>query len=348
MHSCRNVLLNINDLEAGENASLLMSRYVRNLDDDKENARMQLFDAMESAAKNAKEFYAQAFSKRHKLLNKIALSRNFETIQPLAAGLGNTSVIETGISLNSTFGLPMIPGSSIKGITAHYYAENFGKNEFYNAIFGAASQDDEQQGGILRFYDAWLLPECAGTVFVDDVMTPHNMKYYSGEKYPSDFEDPNPVRFLAVNGKFEFLIGAENFEVNKNESDKKWIEFAFDILESALKNFGIGGKLHAGYGKMKSILSQEQLEAKNLEAKRAQNLKDGFSHSEGEILDVVCSKIKIDNKGREKRTFNFVEGDDKISVNFQPIPKIDEGTVIKAKILRLQKGANKAYILQAL
>lgn len=348
MHSCRNILLNIKDLRDGENASLLMSRYVRNLDENKEDARMKLFDAMESAAENAKELYTQAFANRHNALKKIALSRNFETIEPLAAGLGNTSVIETGISLNPTFGLPMIPGSSVKGITAHYYAENFGQDKIYNAIFGSDSQDDEQQGGFLRFYDAWLLPECANSAFIDDVMTPHNMKYYSGDiKKPSDFEDPNPVRFLAVNGKFEFLIGAENFELNKNEVDKKWIDFAFDILESALKNFGIGGKLHAGYGKMKSILSQEQIEAKNLEAKRAQNLKDGFTYSEGEILDVVCSKIKI-FKGKEKRTFNFVEGDDKIPVNFEAIPKVDEGTVIKAKILRLQKGSNKAYILQAL
>lgn len=345
MHSCRNILLDIKKLTDGENASLLMSRYIRSLDDDnKKVARMELFDAMKSAVSNAGELYAQAFANRQKALSKIALPRNFETTEPLAAGLGNTSVIETGISLNPTFGIPMIPGSSIKGITAHYYAENFGKNEIYNAVFGTEPEveEKEKQGGILRFYDAWLLPECVRSVFVDDVMTPHNTDYYSGGKL-SDFEDPNPVRFLAVEGKFEFLIGAENFE-----ADKKWIEFAFDILEKALANFGIGGKLHAGYGKMKSILSKELLEAKNLEAKRAQNAQAGFNYSEGDVVSVVCSRVKTDNKGREKRTFNFVEGDDKISISFDPGLKVDEGTVVKAKIIRLQKGSNKAYILQAI
>ena len=346
MHSCRKVLLDIKDLRHGDNASLLMSRYVRDLDENKEDARMKLFDAMESAASNAKELYFQAFSNRRKALSKIASPRNFKTTEPLAAGLGNTSVIETGISLNPTFGIPMIPGSSIKGITAHYYAENFGKNEIYNAIFGTDSDDKdddkEEQGGILRFYDAWLLPECADSVFIDDVMTPHNMEYYSGkEKKPSDFEDPNPVRFLAVKGKFEFWIGSEDFN-----ADKEWIEFAFNILEAALANFGIGGKLRAGYGKMERILSQEEKEAKNSDAKRAQNIEAGFTHSEGETLSVVCTKVK-EFKGKEKREFNFADGSDKMSVRFENVPKVPEGTTFQAKIIRLDK-ANKAYILQAI
>ena len=154
----------------------------------------------------------------------------FRTIQPLAVGLGNKNVIETGLAMNPLYGMPMLPASSIKGITSHYCSEVFGSEdsrfkdpdgEIYEALFGAISPEGEQNAGLLSFYDAWIMPECVSKAFIVDVMTPH---------HGSDFADPVPINFLTVNGDFELWIGCKNFE-----ADRKWIDFAFGLTEAAQK-----------------------------------------------------------------------------------------------------------------
>src|ERR1700680_515711 len=45
----------------------------------------------------------------------------------LIVGLGSENVLETGIRLHHTYGLPVIPGSALKGLAAHYCHEIWGK-----------------------------------------------------------------------------------------------------------------------------------------------------------------------------------------------------------------------------
>ena len=275
MPSCRKIFDDIN-LEKGTNASLLMSRYVKNLD-DRQNSKIELFEAMKIAAKNTYDLYSTAFDNRHEALKKIASSKTFETIGPLIAGLGGGNVLETGLALNPTYGLPMLPASTIKGVTAHYCSKIFGASnpdykgpvfddkgkaikeagKIYAALFGKIYPQEEQEAGYLRFFDAWIVPT-KEEIFFDDVMTPHNTSYYSSnDKYkrPSEFEEPKPVRFLNVQGEFELWISCLD---DDPEQRKKWTDFAFSITKEALENSGIGGKLNAGYGKMKCILSMEE------------------------------------------------------------------------------------------
>ena len=340
MHSCRSVLDTLN-LEAGENASLLMARYIKNLDDNNASKK-ELLSAIPQAASEARELYSQAFAIRRSVLARTAAPGYFRTIQPLAVGLGNKNVIETGLAMNPLYGMPMLPASSIKGITAHYCSEVFGSEdprfkdpdgEIYEALFGAISPEGEQNAGLLSFYDAWIMPECASKAFIVDVMTPH---------HGSDFADPVPINFLTVNGDFELWIGCRNFE-----ADRKWIDFAFGLTEAALRNYGIGGKIRAGYGKMERILSPEEIRERAKEKERAENAKSGFLHAEGDIVEVVCKKVKI-FKGKEKREFAFTEDSgDRNAVRFDPVPKVNEGEKLKAEVKRIER-SNKAYILQAL
>ena len=44
----------------------------------------------------------------------------------LIVGLGSENVLETGIRLHHTYGLPIIPGSAFKGLAAHYCHEAWG------------------------------------------------------------------------------------------------------------------------------------------------------------------------------------------------------------------------------
>jgi CRISPR-associated protein Cmr6 len=59
-------------------------------------------------------------------------------------GLGIESVLETGLRLHATYGTPLIPGSSLKGLSSHYCAEEWGRTgqrycdggEWHDILFG--------------------------------------------------------------------------------------------------------------------------------------------------------------------------------------------------------------------
>ena len=360
--SCRTILEGL-ELEKAENASLIMARYVKKIGNAPE-ARENLFASMKVAALNARDLYAQAFNKRQKFLSGIASSKCFETLEnaALAAGLGGSNVLETGLALNPTYGIPMIPASSIKGVTAHYCSEMLGAGderykgpnynsddksvksagEIYELLFGKIYPEEKQESGILRFYDAWLFPDCVKDAFVDDVMTPHHSDYYSGKaERPTDFDDPNPISFLTVRGKFEFWIGCEC-------NDKNWTEFAFKIVEAALQSYGIGGKINSGYGKMKRVMSPEEKEEYRRQLEHEQDRKLGFTHSKGEVISVKCTRVQ-ERRGKIKRDFAFAEpgASDKMAVRFQVVPQVNQGDVFNAEIIDLVK-ANKAYMLKQL
>ncbi|HSN23592.1 MAG TPA: hypothetical protein VLS45_05410, partial [Methylomicrobium sp.] len=73
-------------------------------------------------------------------------AKTFEMITAtrLLIGRGTPSVFEQGISLHPLFGLPLLPGSAVKGVTAHWAAAN-GKNaELREQIFGPPPPDDKE------------------------------------------------------------------------------------------------------------------------------------------------------------------------------------------------------------
>lgn len=244
------------------------------------DARKDLFEGMLTAVEHVGRLYSAAFNKRKAILDPIAHATRFQTRSVMVIGLGASNVLETGLTLNPLYGTPMIPGTSIKGIVAHYCSTVLGAadsrykgpnigtdnesrqkaGEIYEALFGKLEQSMDEAGGVnkidaesgfLRFYDAWMVPEDVAKSLVPDVMTPHHGDYYMGSaEVPTDFDDPNPVTFMTVKGTFEVHIGCEEPDEEKR---KAWLKFANDIAKSALTAFGVGGKTRAGYGRMKPV-----------------------------------------------------------------------------------------------
>lgn len=102
----------------------------------------------------------------------------------------------------------------------------------YQNIFGT-----QNKIGKVIFFDAYP----AGRINLKmDVMTPHYPQYYSKEKPPSDWQSPNPVKFLTVEKtSFNFYLSSKDDELlNQSKS----------YLEEALKKCGIGAKTAIGYG----------------------------------------------------------------------------------------------------
>lgn len=162
----------------------------------------------------------------------------------MIVGLGAESILETGITLNHTYGVPYLPGSSLKGLAASFAhkmlaAEDWrkGTGASHRVLFG-----DQESSGYVTFHDALWIPESADRLPFDlDVMTVHYPKYYQGEPIaPSGIESPNPVAFLTTRGRFLLAVSGP----------ETWATAALDILQEALLEEGLGAKTAAGYGRM--------------------------------------------------------------------------------------------------
>lgn len=156
----------------------------------------------------------------------------------MAIGLGSESVLENGLRLQHTYGTPVIPGSSLKGVLRkamppeHRDSERKPRNvEWY--LFGG-----ENWPGAARFHDAWWIPEAKAPLTLD-VLTPHHQKYMNRQGPPTDFDEPVPVQFLAVRGGFLFVIEAPT---------PSWREYLEGLLKEGLGREGVGAKRSAGYG----------------------------------------------------------------------------------------------------
>ncbi|WP_286886063.1 type III-B CRISPR module RAMP protein Cmr6 [Aneurinibacillus sp. UBA3580] len=169
----------------------------------------------------------------------------------LAIGLGQHSVYETSLTLHPVYGMPYLPGSSLKGVAANYViAEYFGgeektayEDDGFVLLFG-----NQKHKGSVSFFDA--LPTAHPNVEVD-MLTPHYGAYYGKGRAPGDYGKPVPVPFLVVkNTPFQVMIGTKE---NSIIPDGKWkgkkvLDVAREELVRALMETGIGAKTAIGYG----------------------------------------------------------------------------------------------------
>lgn len=166
----------------------------------------------------------------------------------LAAGHGRESVIETGLTLHHTYGVPIIPGSSLKGAAASFAHNRLGGlwargQSAHTTLFGATTTAPTLSAGYVDFLDALPLP--SEWHFERDVLTVHHPKYYRGEALsPADYDDPTPISFLTATGNFLIALRAP-------AGAEAWTETAYGILEKALAEEGVGGKTSSGYGRLK-------------------------------------------------------------------------------------------------
>ncbi len=160
----------------------------------------------------------------------------------MAIGLGMKGTTEIGCRLHHTYGVPVIPGSSLRGaLRAALEASSKKEAEIWKqrADFLFGTQDS---AGFARVYDAWWIPEDGRSGLSVDVITTHHQQYYTGNQGAAhtDFDSPIPVHYLTVTGKFYFAIDAPN---------DSWSKFLEKLLRQALETNGIGAKRAAGYGR---------------------------------------------------------------------------------------------------
>jgi len=179
-----------------------------------------------------------------------AATFNLKTDWRFLTGLGRKGPLEAGFTFHR-YGFPILPGSSVKGVARAWATFELGgereaeANDDFKAIFGRAPKSGEDQsvaqsGGAI-FFDA--IPAGKPTLELD-VMNPHFPKYYSGEEFPTDWQNPIPVYFLTVapGTEFRFAVGWRGtLDAALRDKAVKW-------LKAGLTNLGAGAKTSAGYG----------------------------------------------------------------------------------------------------
>lgn len=203
---------------------------------------------------------------RQALAARASLCWRCRTSGPLTLHLSRAGSFENaGIALHPLYGFAYLPGSGIKGM-ARFYARNLARadQKEMEAVFGRDSiKEREGAAGYVIFYDAW---PAAWPRLLVDIVNNHHRKYYEEAAVPEDWEQPNPVHFLAVapGAEFEFCLGLRE---PRPADGQRLLELARSWIEGALEWLGAGAKTNAGYGKFSTrVTLPKQAQRETLEA----------------------------------------------------------------------------------
>jgi CRISPR-associated protein Cmr6 len=204
--------------------------------------------------------YRHAFARWKRLLRDLPEPHQMVEVATrpftrVIVGLGNKGILEAGLRLHHTYGVPLLPGSALKGLTSHYCHEVWGRRDaryqrsgpFHALLFGTT-----EDGGAIRFEDGWMDPE--GSAILPDVVTPHHQTWQTDPtRAPTDFDSPVPVPFLSVAGRFCIAVC---WQGPKDERAAAWTKRALAILVEALQDWGVGGKTSSGYGRLHLLAAE--------------------------------------------------------------------------------------------
>lgn len=165
----------------------------------------------------------------------------------LVLGHGEDSVHESGLTLSPTYGVPVLPGTALKGLAAAAARDReTGWTDLDTTLFGAPRPGrpalSAHRGSVL----IWDGLPTGPPRLVLDVLTPHVKDYYDSgnttgrpDTAPAEYHNPVPIRFLAVERtRFRaYLIGPPDD-----------VAHCVRLVRSGLDELGIGGKTAAGYG----------------------------------------------------------------------------------------------------
>jgi CRISPR-associated protein Cmr6 len=209
----------------------------------------------------------------------------------LVVGLGARGVLEAGLRLDRTWGVPILPGSALKGLAAtaaHQLAcdpegvpggwqkpsgwpqaKAHSPATPYEELFGTTTN-----GGAIVFHDAWWKPTNTCPL-LPDVMTVHHPEYYQGGKptAPSDFDSPTPIPFLSVAGTFLVVIEGHPLQVADG----------YALLSEGLRVLGLGAKTSSGYGRMDLRDAEDYLERARRAASSGGSPKSRFEGALAEL-----------------------------------------------------------------
>jgi len=143
-----------------------------------------------------------------------------------------------GFHFDYTTGLPVIQGSSIKGVLRSAFKHPEYIQELLEDKFNS-DEIKEIETEIFEnkdiFFDAEIISQ--GQILADDYLAPHN----------DSLKNPIPLRFIKVrpNVTFRFDFELNNGILKKDEKLK--------LFQNIIEDLGLGAKTNVGYGKFENV-----------------------------------------------------------------------------------------------
>lgn len=212
------------------------------------------------------------------------------TYPGLLLGSGNTHELPDikgqailGFHFDYTSGLPVIQGSSIKGVLRSAFEhEEYIQELLLNESVNVGELESEIFDNNDTFFDATIV-KADGKILGDDFITPHG---------DNPLKDPTPLRFIKVlpNITFRFDFELSDGIITKEEKSK--------LFEHILEDLGLGAKTNVGYGKFENFQPYQTQEEKDKEAE-ALALKKALAEKERlkAIENAKKEKAKKANEG---------------------------------------------------
>jgi CRISPR-associated protein Cmr6 len=205
----------------------------------------------------------------------------------MLVGHGQASGLDVGLTLHHTWGVPVIPGSALKGLLANYIQLNYGPadtrfnandpdhpeperkawqgvgwqgtsiargpGELYRVLFGApeADEDGDDEGatqGHVIFHDALVMPAKDEKLLTSDVLTVHQREYYNAG-HDANKDVPWASDHDSPNPVSYMAVNSGLRFLFALSGPSDWTELAGELLMEALEAWGVGGKTSIGYGR---------------------------------------------------------------------------------------------------
>ena len=236
-----------------ENPSLYFNKLlaISNRNNDPRDITTNLLSISNVCGKYNKDLLNSLIHRRKKVTKSFeklgckVINKNFSLDNSkLLIGSGNPSIFEVGFTFSRNYGIPIIPGTTIKGVLSHYIQEeledNHPLNENFKKLFGTDQNDNNHEKGLLIFLDAIPVRYKIGIDIVNNHFQPYYMKE---DKPPNDRYNPNPVTYLVVEDA-RFLFTVLSDKPIKDELKNSFKE----VFVECLQDFGVGAKTSYGYG----------------------------------------------------------------------------------------------------
>lgn len=245
-------------------------------------------------------------------------------------GLGEETPTENGLSIHPTYGVPYLPGSSLKGIVKAYLEQTDGVHDdwkrdgaVFKEVFGEAATGEEDEGGLsgtVIFHDALWIPGRADVPIAPwaaEILTPHFNDYYQKkDSPPHGMQSPVPVTFLAAQGAFRVVI----------EGPKALVVRMEEVVRRALRERGIGAKTRSGYGRLELLdevsrddeREQAEKRQRDEEQRRARALQQ--ARTPEAVLDVLRTEYKLEPTELRNQVGWWLLGKPQVHDRLEPFP----------------------------
>ena len=163
-----------------------------------------------------------------------------------------------GVHFDWTYGIPVIYGSSVKGVLRSYFKEFYKPNESQPNVNDAF--EDIFEGGKKSIYDRDIFFDAVivqadknGHILASDSITPHD---------DNPLKNPTPVTFLkiapgcVIEFRYNLVDTSIEGKILKAEDKRR-------LFKKILTTVGIGAKTNVGYGQLCGVQMQQSHDTSN-------------------------------------------------------------------------------------